>query len=286
MEHLLELLCNKKIDDTTLGVIFIDKKSCREKCTTEFSAVMLFIVNSVKKADLEHYDINNMAFQLQFVQKDDINRIFINGSDRRLISWIINGTVLYEKEEYLTRLRKNVIEFPISERKYKMTVEFSKLIRSYTDGNKLFYSGHFLDAFNSILHSLHHLARLSVIEHGFYPEVTVWKQVKLIEPEVYKLYEEMVTGEESLEKRLELLLLANNFALTSKTKIGSSHLLETLQSAKKPMSIGELLNYNGVKEYAVDLNVLIDYLVQKGLIDIVKVETEDVCMYERLYYVR
>ncbi|UTW70279.1 hypothetical protein KHA80_06775 [Anaerobacillus sp. HL2] len=51
------------------------------------------------------------------------------------------------------------------------------------------------------------------------------------------------------------------------------------------MSIGELLNCSDVKEYAVDLNVLIDYLVQKGLIDIVKVETEDVCIYKRLYYV-
>ncbi|UTW70280.1 hypothetical protein KHA80_06780 [Anaerobacillus sp. HL2] len=174
MEHLLNFLYNKKIDDTTLGVLILDKKNCHEKCTTEFLAVVLFIVDGVK--DELNIMILIINISATVCPKNDMNRVFINGSDRRLINWIINGTVLYEKNEFITMLRKNVIEFPISERKYKMTVEFSKLIRSYTDANKLFHGGHFLDAFNSILHSLHYLARLSVIEHGFYPEVTVWKQ--------------------------------------------------------------------------------------------------------------
>ena len=87
-----------------------------------------------------------------------------------------------------------------------MGLEFAKLIRSYVDGKALFENKQFLDAYNHVVHSLHHLARLAVIENGLHPELTVWHQVKQIEPEIYKLYEELVNSEETIEKRLELIV--------------------------------------------------------------------------------
>ncbi|KMR35055.1 hypothetical protein EY05_14905, partial [Staphylococcus aureus] len=71
----------------------------------------------------------------------------------------------------------------------------------------------YLDAYNHVVHALHHLARLAIIENGFHPEITVWNQVKQIEPEIFKLYEELLTSEESIEKRLELLFLASDFLI-------------------------------------------------------------------------
>ncbi len=79
------------------------------------------------------------------------------------------------------------------------------------DGKLFFDHQQYLDAYNHVIHSLHHLGRLSVIEKGFHPEVTVWNQVKHIEPEIYKLYEELITSEETLDKRLELLFLVSDF---------------------------------------------------------------------------
>ena len=80
------------------------------------------------------------------------------------------------------------------------------------DGKAFFENQHYLDAYNHIVHSLHHLARLAVIENGFHPEITVWNRVtKKLEPEIFKPYDELVNSQETLEKRLELLFLASEF---------------------------------------------------------------------------
>ena len=212
--------------------------------------------------------------------------MLISGVNRGLIEAIIQGDILFEEDNYLTVLREKIVEYPLSERKIKMNVEFSKLIYRFNNGKKLFYEEHYLDAFNYILQALHHLARLSVIKNGLYPELTVWKQVKLIEPEVYKLYDELINGDEPLEKKLELLLLANSFALTSKTKLGCSHLIELMREKKQPWSIEELMRHEEVKPYAIHLTVLLDYLVQKGIVDLVKYHNERTGLVQRTYFVK
>lgn len=50
--------------------------------------------------------------------------------------------------------------------------------------------------------------------------------MKRIEPAIYKLYEELILSNESLEKRLELLFLAGEFLINSRTNDGGQHILE------------------------------------------------------------
>lgn len=270
-------------DEHTLGLVFVEKEFQNEN-NLEFDAVLIKITNGLdEQSVLSHFNIGSKSIELQVVNEKQISQSLISGHSRRLIEWLMKGEIIIEKNDCITELRKSIVEFPINNRRYKIAVEFSKLIQRYSDGKQLFNRGHFLDAFNSILHSLHHLARISVIEHGIYPEVTVWKQVKHLEPEVYKLYEEMVTGEESLKKRIELLLIAINFAIASKTKLGASHLLEVMEEVSEPWSIEKLLNHNDLKGYGCDLAFLIEYLVQKGVIDIVKEETDIKNVFLRLY---
>lgn len=287
MEHILKRFCDeKKGQENTIGILLINKEIKIMNYSSDFDFSLIVVIDQPQLIPVEQFDISNKSVETHYFTVDQINRVLITGKNRTLIDWLINGTVVFEKDKYISKLRKNIIDFPISERKYKITVEFAKLIHRYTEGKKLFHSGDFLDAFNSILHSLHYLARLSVIEHGFYPEVTVWKQVKRIEPEIYKLYEELIIGEESLEKRLELLLIANNFALASKTKIGASHLLEIMRQGKEPWSIEQLLTLNEIKEYKINLVVLVEYLVQKGIVDIIKAHTEKEGIFKRLFYIK
>lgn len=287
LERLLNYIYEEKEkDENTLGILFVKKEVDTKKNSNEFGAVIVVVTEGETHQVVKHFDVNGQTVEMHAINKGEISRVLITGNNRRLVDWLLNGTVVFEKNEYITHLKRKIVEFPINDRKYKMTIEFTKLIRRYVDGNKLFQQGHFLDAFNSILHSLHHLARLSVIEHGYYPEVTVWEQVKQIEPEIYKLYHELVVGEEALEKRIELLLIANNFALTSKTKIGASHLLEIMKEADEALSIEKLSEHHEVNEYAVDLVVLVEYLVQKGLVDIVKRQVGNESIFERLYIVK
>ena len=136
----------------------------------------------------------------------------------------------------------------------------------------LFENGQFFDAYSHVVHSLHHLARLSVVESGFHPEVTVWNQVRQIEPEIMKLYEELVQSHEPLEKRLELLFLASDFMIHSKTKMGIQHLVEVL-THQEVWTIHEIMDHEDLKHYSIDLNILIEYLIEKNMIEVVKVET-------------
>jgi hypothetical protein len=280
-------LLEGKIDDEyALGLLVVQKENHNES-NLDLDTVLIGITNE-KDAEsyVTHFIIGNKSVELQVVSAEQIPRILIGGANRRLVDWLMNGAIIAEKDDYVTELRRKITQFPVKDRQHKIAVEFSKLIRSYAEGKQLFKQGHFLDAFNSILHSLHHIARISVIEHGLYPEVTVWQQVKHLEPEIYKLYDEMVTGEEVLEKRIDLLLIAINFAITSKTKLGVGHLIEIMQGKNEPWSIEDLFAHDQLREYGSDLVVLIEFLVQKGMIDIVKGQTEEDEVFSRLYLVK
>ncbi len=129
------------------------------------------------------------------------------------------------------------------------------------------------------------MARLAIIENGFHPEVTVWNQVKQIDPQIYKLYIELLESEESLEKRLELLFLASEFLIHSRAKRGASHILNVLSQRNDSWSFGELMEHPELKIYSVDLEVYLEFLVDKHLINVEKVETKGKGIFHRVYNV-
>ena len=141
-----------------------------------------------------------------------------------------------------------------------------------------------MDAYNHIVDSLHHLARLAVFENGLHPEVTVWSQVKVMEPAIYKLYEELLSSDEAIDKRLELLFLASEFMIHSRTKDGSRHILE-VKRKKEHWTIQELHEQEELRNYSVDLEVFIEFLVEKGYIHIERVQTKSNNIFHRYYKV-
>lgn len=102
---------------------------------------------------------------------------------------------------------------------------FGKVIKSYSEANPLYKSNQYKDANSKILYSLHNLARLAVIEKGSYPEVTVWSQVRQIDMEIYKLYEEFIEGNEEIEKRIQLMIIAMDHIISNRAKVAVEHLL-------------------------------------------------------------
>ena len=110
----------------------------------------------------------------------------------------------------------------------------------------------------------------------------MWNQVKQIEPEVYKLYEELINSEETIQERLQLLFLASEFLIHSRTMVGISHLRDILEE-KEYWSIDELINHEEVREYAVDLSVLLEYLIDRGIIEVKVLETKGEGVYHRYY---
>lgn len=287
MEDILRPLYQERAsNENTLGVLFVEKNKPFSPGTDHFDSILLIIVKeSDQPLMIKHYEFESTSAALHIVTEQLLNSWLMLGTNRRAVDWVMNGKVLFNRNEYITRLRDRLHEFPAEERTHKIGLEFAKLLRRYNDGKELFHSGHYLDAFNNIMHALHHLARLSVIEHGYYPEVTVWNQVKMIQPEIFKLYEELVTGEETIDKRIELLLLASEFSLSSKTKLGAHHLLGIIKE-KDEWAYHELMEHDEVQDYAIDLPMILTHLKDKGHIKVIKRETKSKNLYHRYYSIK
>ncbi|HCG4536370.1 nucleotidyltransferase-like protein [Ureibacillus chungkukjangi] len=286
MEHILRPIYQERASQSdTLGVILVTKREETMSVTDTFDAVLLIVV---KEAELpiytKHYLHEDKKMAMHVITEELLNKRLNVGLDRRIVDWIFHGKVMFDRNEYLSNLRLKLQEFPFLGRKLKTGIQFSKLIRRYLEGKEFFNRGNHFDSYNHVVDSLHHLARLAVIENGLYPEVTVWSQVKKLEPSIYKLYEELVMSTESLEKRLELLFLAIEFLINSRTHDGAQHILETMLS-KDTWTTQELHNHNELKYYAKDLEVFVEYLIDKGYIIVESKLSKSGLIYHRHYKV-
>ncbi|WP_335872510.1 nucleotidyltransferase-like protein [Bacillus sp. 2205SS5-2] len=284
MEHILRPIYQERASQpNTLGVLLVEKRRDTSPVTDLFDAVLLIIVKEAEnEVFTKHYIYEEKKAAMHVITEAQLNQWLLLGSNRKMVDWLFNGKVLFDRNEYIEKLKIELRDFPFYGRKIKMGMEFAKLIRRYIDGKAFFEAKHYLDAYNHIVHSLHHLARLSVIENGFHPELTVWKQVKQIEPEIFKLYSELVSSEEPIEKRLELLFIASEFMIHSRTASCSAHIMDIMKE-QEIWTIQELQNHKHLQHYSVDLGVLLEYLIEKKFIDIHKTETKGQYVYHRLY---
>ncbi|GLC90274.1 nucleotidyltransferase-like protein [Lysinibacillus piscis] len=267
MEQVLRPIYQERASQAnTLGVILVEKNNERSNVTDTFDTILLIIVKeAIQPVFTKHYSYDDHKVALHTITEEQIRKWLLIGSNKKVVDWIFFGRVLFDRNEFFHKLKIELQEFPFNGRKIKIGIQFSKLIRRYLEGKEYFEKGHYLDAYSHVVDSLHYLGRLSIINSGLYPEVTVWAQVKKIEPAIYKLYEELVTSNESLEKRLELLFLASEFLIHSRTDDGARHILEVMQT-KEFWTIQELHDHHELKNYSVDLEVFIEYLVGKGYI--------------------
>ncbi|MFC4319849.1 nucleotidyltransferase-like protein [Litchfieldia salsa] len=287
MENILRPVYQERASHpNTVGIIIIEKKLHAFPVTDSFDTILLVIVKEMEEPlMIKHYDHEGRIASLYTVTEAMLKEWLFLGSNRKFVEWILKGKVIFDRNEYISNLKKELEEFPQEERDIKKGIEFGKLIRRYQDGKAFFNIGHYLDAYNNIVHALHHLARLAIIENGLHPEVTVWNQVKQFDPEIYKLYEELVESEESLSKRLELLFLASEFLINTRAKQGGRHLLEVLAERSESWLFGEILDHPKLKVYSVDLELMVEFLVEKQLIHVEKVLTKGKDLYHRNYSV-
>jgi hypothetical protein len=284
MEDILRSIYQERASHpNTVGVVVVEKRQKAIAATDTFDVILLIIVKENEDpVFVKHYSYDDKKAAMHIVTEKQINDWLLIGNNKKIFDWLYNGKIVFDRNERIANLKHELREFPFFGRKIKMGIEFAKLIRRYSDGRVLFDNFNYLDAYNHVVHSLHHLARLAVIENGFHPEVTVWHQVKQIEPEIYKLYEELICSEESIEKRLELLFLASEFLIHKRTKVGSQHLLEVMES-KEHWSFNELMAHPELAPYSVDLGILVEYLIEKKILDVVKVETKGQGIFHRYY---
>lgn len=174
-----------------------------------------------------------------------------------------------ERDEFSVGLRYNSVELSNDIRNQRLFTEFTKLLYKCSESKRLIDAEHYMDAYRSCLEALSHWARICVLEAGQYPEVSIMKQVKGINCGVYKLYEELTASSESIEQRVQLVILACEFGIVSKLEQCSIPLMDVLRSRSEYWSLEELLGMDAFKDISEGLVLLLDRLTKKAMIKVV-----------------
>jgi len=152
------------------------------------------------------------------------------------------------------------------EREKQIGVEFAKVVTCYKNSKLAHAQGDSLSAFHQMVNALYHQGNVSLLENDLQPDVCVWEQVKANDYETYKLYVELISGEEELTKRIDLLLIANEFVIMRRVRSASRHIQSIMGAAGFLWTKENLLLHPELQWYQSDLNNFLDFLIDKQVI--------------------
>ncbi|MCA0756796.1 hypothetical protein KP806_17195 [Paenibacillus sp. N4] len=222
----------------------------------------------------EHVQIESKRVLVRTIDPQSLDEWVSGGENRNIIEWLVRGEILMDRDGYLGSVRERLLQFPDTMREQKRFTEFAGFLRTYLQAKQDLTDGNLLDAYSHVLTALHHWAHIVLIEEGRHPELTVWKQLKRVHPGIYKLYEELTVSPETLEQRVQLVLLGCEFSVMNKMKTSCSLLFQILASREEPWSIAELQSHSSIDVLHVDLSLILQKLVKREYIREVAVMNE------------
>lgn len=271
-----QLLLKFRDDKRIISLIAIDNPKQLPALTDGFDILLLIITNDLSLNNhTSNYIKDDVRIQERWVDPSSLEHWIRYGHNRNIIHWLFKGEILLDPNTYLEGLRHRTLEFPADLRDQKLLTEFSIFLRKYLQSKEYTLDEHLLDAYNNILEALHHWARIVIIEEGFHPEVTVWRQIRNINAGVYKLYEELTTSKETLKQRVQLVLLACEFSVMSKMEHCCKSLIRILNEREQPWGADELQAHPELADIKLELPLLLNKLAKKSLIKEVAVPIDD-----------
>lgn len=274
-------------DEAVVGILAYYNKTKLHALTDSFEVLLTVITRDDSRSEsLFHYIREGSRIQERWMCPEDFEQWALHLNNGDAVRWIIEGEILLDKNAYLDGFKNRLAEFPEALKEQKLLFEFSHFIRNYLQSKDYLAENHLLDSYGNILDALQHWARIAIIEQGMHPEVTVWEQIKAINLGVYKLYEELTTSKESMELRLQLVLLACEFWAVSKMESCCRVLIQILESREEPWSIIELRKQPELADVRDDLSLLLGKLVQKSLVKEVAVLLDDGLSQVELQYIK
>lgn len=216
--------------------------------------------------EIEHYIREGVRIQVKRVTRGQFEDLLLNRDSHNMVQLLSQGEILIDHDGYLSDLRSRLIEWSPLFREQKLLCEFSKFARTYLQAKQDIKDGQVLDAYANVMASLHNWAHLVLIEAGMHPELTVWEQLRSVNPGVYKLFEELTTSQETVEQRVQLLLLACEFSVLTKMESSCSLLIRIVGSRSEPWSPAELKQHPHLAGLAIDVSLLLQKLTKRGCI--------------------
>lgn len=271
-------------EEGTLAIFLIRRLYKVNPVTDNFDLIILMIVASdAGNWSVEHFDYKGKSIAMYSIEEGHLKTRGSSQISKRAKEWIVDGDLVFERGQYGKKVKQEITDVTIEIKERKQAIEFAKLTKSYREAQGFYETNHYLDANQAIIQTLHHLARLSIIEKGQHPELMVWKQMKKVDPEVYKLYEEFAGSEENLEERISLMMIGIEFAVTRRADSCAKHLIKIMKGRAGPWRIGELVSHPELDWYAFELSSMVEFLTNKGIIEVVKAPQKRKGVIERLY---
>ena len=273
-----------KEDERIVCMLTVSNQKSDRPLLEGFDLLILIMTEDKQASDATfHYIRDDMRIQERWLYARDLEGWVFNNEHRYIIQWLLEGDILLDHTGYLADLRKRLMKFDTTVKDQKLLVEFGLFLNAYLRSKEYLNQQYLLDAYSKILEALHHWARITVIESGTHPEVIVWKQVYDYNPGVYKLYDELTHSNETLEKRVQLLVLACEFTAVSKMKDCCKLIIEVLESRKGAWSMMQLMNHPNLRGLNVNLSIILKKLAAKSLIKEVRVPVQGQNMWELQY---
>ncbi|TVX95444.1 nucleotidyltransferase-like protein [Cohnella terricola] len=226
--------------------------------------VLIVTEAEASKKGIEHRVWNDIRIQVRRVTPEQLESWIVSSSNRGSAYWLIQGDIIVDRDDYLATLRGRLMEWSPLIREQKLLSEFSRFVRSALQAKQDLKDGKVLDAYSNVLSSLHYWAHIVLVEEGMHPELTVWEQMRRVNPGIYKLFEELTTSGETLEQRVELVLLACEFAILNKMESSCALLIRLIESRKEAWSPFELQRHPDLSGLPLELSVLLYKLVNRG----------------------
>ncbi|WP_372638102.1 nucleotidyltransferase-like protein [Cohnella sp.] len=222
--------------------------------------------NEVADKEIEHWMWDDARVQARRVSREQLESWIVGSSNRGSAYWLMNGEILADRDGYLADLRSRLMDWSPLIREQKLLSEFSRFVRGYLQAKQDLKDGQVLDAYSNVLACLHYWAHIALVEEGMHPELTVWEQMRKVNPGIYKLFEELTTSSETLEQRVQLVLLACEFSIMNKMETCCALLIRLIASRHEAWTPAELMRHPDLAGLSLELSVLLYKLVNRGCI--------------------
>lgn len=262
------LYYKNSIDEKALGAIAFSRRtdSFRGFHIHDFDTNMVVVYEEKQlEPTVRHYKIWGERCQTVSVGLEDMERKLVEGDDL-LLKCLLEGDIIKDSNGRLAQLRGDFLRFEGPVKEEKLFKAFARFLQNYLEAKAHMRQDHFLDAYQSIMAGLHHWAEIELVERGIHPESVVWDQITGLNTPVRKLYEELTESKETLGQRIELVLIACEFSISSKMADCTILLLRILRSRKQPWTIQELMEHPMLEKVRYELPLVLRKLVYRSLV--------------------
>ncbi|WP_309120989.1 nucleotidyltransferase-like protein [Paenibacillus sp.] len=258
-----------------IAAAYIEKTMQFSALIDGFDALIIVVTDSDRQQCFtHHYSKDKTYIQERWYDRGTLGALLAPTGNRDVQQWLLAGEIVLDKQGFLEEKRETLLAVTPEKRDERLFQEFSLFLRHFLLSKNDLEAGDLLDAHSHILTAVHHWAKISVVESGHVPELTVWKQVRSINPGIFKLYEELSTNTETLEQRVRLAHLACDFSVMSKLKDCCRPLLRILSSRSEPWSAAELERHPDLHAVRTELHLVLKKLVRRSLIQEVFVASD------------